>query len=224
MIRHDVAPGVLRISLLPFDAVNVYILDDVLVDAGGRGAASRLLGMVSGLPIRAHALTHAHPDHQGSSHAICERLGIPLWCGAGDREAMESGDQSSLFAHRGGLASRVASRLAGPSHPVARTLVEGDSVGSFEAVETPGHTPGHLSYWRERDRLLIIGDVLFHRNPVSLRPGLQEAFAFATADRQASRRSIRRIADLRPLIVCFGHGAPSTDIARLEAFVRTLPE
>ena len=35
-----------------------------------------------------HALTHAHPDHQGSSHAICQKLEIPLWCGEEDVPAL----------------------------------------------------------------------------------------------------------------------------------------
>ena len=45
---------------------------------------------LQGRTVSAHALTHAHPDHQGSSHAVCERLGIPLWCGEGDVPAMET--------------------------------------------------------------------------------------------------------------------------------------
>ena len=45
---------------------------------------------LDGRRLSAHALTHAHPDHQGSSHAICERLQIPLWCGQDDVHAMET--------------------------------------------------------------------------------------------------------------------------------------
>ncbi len=41
--------------------------------------------------MAAHALTHAHFDHYGSSHAVCEKLGLPLWCGADDVEAVEAG-------------------------------------------------------------------------------------------------------------------------------------
>jgi hydroxyacylglutathione hydrolase len=223
VVREQIATGVTRIALLPGDVINVYVLDDVLIDSGGILSAKRLLRLLSCEKLSAHALTHAHFDHQGSSHAICESLDIPLWCGKGDRAAVESGDQSSLFADPTALAARLAKRLGGPKHPVARCLFEGDSVRSFEVVETPGHTAGHLSYWRERDRVLIAGDVLFNRNPMSLRRGLQEAFAFATADRQASRRSLRRIADLRPLITCFGHGAPLRDPSRLSDFVDSIP-
>lgn len=41
--------------------------------------------------LNSHVLTHAHPDHQGCSHTICERFEVPLFCGEGDREAQETG-------------------------------------------------------------------------------------------------------------------------------------
>jgi hydroxyacylglutathione hydrolase len=217
-----VARGVERVALLPWDVVNVYIVDDILVDAGGRLSAKRLLAALSGRAMRAHALTHAHLDHQGSSHAICERLQIPLWCGAGDVLAVESGNQAPIFAKERAFAAAVATRLAGPPHQVSRHLHDGDEVGSFTAVEAPGHTPGHMAYWRSSDRVLIIGDVLFNRNPVTLKSGLQEPFRFATADTAMNRRSARRLAELDPAIVCFGHGAPLKDMEELKRFVDRL--
>src|SRR3954465_5958769 len=74
---------------LPPFAINVYLMGDVLVDAGTRHAARRILRQVRGHRVSALALTHAHPDHQGSCHAVCEALGLPLWCGAADAEAVE---------------------------------------------------------------------------------------------------------------------------------------
>lgn len=218
-----VAPGVLRIALLPFDALNAYVLDDVLVDSGLHLSGRRLFKALRGHSIRAHALTHGHFDHQGSSHEICERLGVPLWCGAGDREAVELGVQSPFFVDPEGLEARLATRMAGRPHPVSRALAEGDSVGTFRVVETPGHTSGHLSFWRPFDRVLILGDVLFHRNPLNFRPGLQEPFAFATMDPARNRQSARRLAELDPAVVCFGHGVPLRDVGRWRAFIYRLP-
>ena len=74
----------------------VYTIGDVLLDAGTRGAERRIMRQLQGRNIMAHALTHAHADHQGSSHAVCEALGIPLWCGEADKEAVESGDLSHV--------------------------------------------------------------------------------------------------------------------------------
>ncbi len=64
-------------GLLPF-AINIYLMGDVIVDAGTRHAARRILRQVRGRSITALTLTHAHPDHQGSCHQVCEGAGNPL--------------------------------------------------------------------------------------------------------------------------------------------------
>jgi glyoxylase-like metal-dependent hydrolase (beta-lactamase superfamily II) len=218
-----VAEGVLRLPLAPRDALNVYVLGDVLVDSGGRFAGRRLLSALAGIEIRGHALTHAHVDHQGSSHAMCERFGVPLMCGEGDREAMESGDLTRILPRPDSLVARLSRRFGGPAHPVDRVLRDGDRVGGFEVIEAPGHTPGHLAFWREGDRVLVLGDVLFHRNPVTMRRGLAEPFGFAAIDPARNRATARRLAALRPEVVCFGHGEPLRDGERFAGFVATLP-
>src|SRR5215207_3230966 len=83
------ADGLYLLHGLPPYAINVYLMGDVLVDAGTRHAARRILRQLRGHPVSALALTHAHPDHQGSCHAVCEALGLPLWCGVADAEAVE---------------------------------------------------------------------------------------------------------------------------------------
>jgi hydroxyacylglutathione hydrolase len=219
----EVAPGLLRLSLLPLDLVNVYLLDDVLVDTGGRFRSERLLAALQGHPVSAAALTHGHFDHQGGSHAVCEALGVPLWCGDGERAAVEAGDGSLLYADPGSFMARLARRLSGPAHAVARTLREGDGVGSFTVLETPGHTPGHVVFWRERDRALVLGDVLFHRSPLTLRHGLAYPYTFLVHDWECNAKAARRLAALEPQIICFGHGEPLRDASRFQAFVRAAP-
>ena len=76
--------------------------------------------------------------------------------------------------------------LGRPAHPVARALSEGDEVAGFTVLETPGHTPGHVSYWRERDRVLIVGDVLVNVNFNTSVTGLHEPPTFATPTRRAT--------------------------------------
>ena len=223
MDLEQVAPNLWRLALLRPDVVNVYLAGDVLIDSGGHFARRKLVAALEGRAVTAHALTHAHFDHQGSSHAVCERFGVPLWCGEGDREAVESGDLTRILPDAHSMLARLTRSLAGPAHPVSRTLVDGDQVGGFTVIETPGHTPGHLAFWRERDGALIVGDALFHRNPLTLRSGLTEAFGFATFDRARSRDSARKLAALKPGVVCFGHGAPLRDGARFCAYVSTLP-
>lgn len=216
-------PGLTRISLVEADAVNVYLLGDVLVDAGGRLTAPALLRVLAERPPTAHALTHGHFDHQGGSAAVCRAFGIPLWCGEGDRPAVEAGRLFALMPRTRPLSAVINHVLSGPRYPVARVLREGDEVGGFAVLETPGHTPGHLSYWRESDRVLVLGDILFHRNPVTRRLALREPFTFATWDRARNRAAARRLAALAPTLVCFGHGPPLADGARFREFVAQLP-
>jgi hydroxyacylglutathione hydrolase len=219
----EIAPSVWRLSLLPLDLLNVYLLGDLLVDSGLPWTSRRLTRALEGRTLSAHVLTHAHPDHQGASHAVCEARGIPLWCGGGDREAVESGNPALTLPPRASFVTRTAGRWGGPAHPVARVLRDGDRVSDFAVVESPGHTPGHLSFWRETDRVLILGDVLFHRNPVTLRHGLQEPLAMITWDVATNRASARKLAALEPALVCFGHGEPLVDGERFTRFVSTLP-
>jgi glyoxylase-like metal-dependent hydrolase (beta-lactamase superfamily II) len=222
MKKELVAPELWRLAAVPPDVVNVYLAGDVLIDAGGRLGSRRLLAALQGQRVAAHALTHAHLDHQGASHEVCETLGLPLWCGRGDRDAMESGNLASLLPEEKGWLARLSSRLGGPAHPVDRVLVDGDRVGDFTVLETPGHTPGHLAFWREQDRVLILGDVAFNRSPVTLRRGLREPFAFATWDAAENRRSAKKMAALQPKVICFGHGKPLRSGTRFREFAASL--
>ena len=191
----QVADDVYLLRGFPPNAINVYLVEDVLIDAGTPIAKRRILGQIAKREVNAHALTHAHPDHFGSSHAVCERLGIPLWCGENDVEAVETG--------RVPAASKLVARMpAPPPHPVARRLAEGDEVAGFTVLDTPGHSNGHVSYWRERDRTLICGDVFFNL------PNLRPPPNALTVDPQRNHRSMRRLAGLEPELVLFGHGPP----------------
>ena len=121
------------------------------------------------------------------------------------------------------IVTQLSRRLSGPTHPVSRTLGEGDEIGGLKVIETPGHTPGHLSFWGEIERVLILGDLLFHRNPVTFRKGLVEPFRFVTFDRRLNHTSARKVAALEPRVVCFGHGAPLLDGDKFCRFVENLP-
>ena len=85
----QLADGVWQLGGFPPNVINVYVIEDVLIDAASRHAARRILRQIDGRPITAHALTHAHPDHQGASHAVCARLGVPYWVGGRDVDAAE---------------------------------------------------------------------------------------------------------------------------------------
>lgn len=221
---HAVAPNVFLLDGFPTDWVNVYLVDDVLIDAGTRFAAGGILRQLQGRPLSAHALTHVHPDHQGASKAVCERFNLPLWVSEGDAPVMESGDLSANMISDNLMTRLINTVFAGPAHPVARRLREGDEVGSFTVIETPGHTGGHISYWRASDGVLIVGDVLANMN---LQNGKRELSQFPegmTMNAAQNRESARKLAALNPNLVCFGHGSPLRDGAQFVEFVQRLPE
>ena len=218
----QLADDVHLLSGFPPNAINVYLVGDVLIDAGTRHAGRRILRQLSGRPVNLHVLTHAHPDHQGASHEVCEKLGIELWCGEGDADAMQTRGLIRARQPDHPLNTLYDRIWTGPPHPVARRLKEGDVVAGFTVLETPGHSPGHVSYWRESDRTLICGDVINNMHLITGRPGLHEPPEIFTPDPARNRESIRRVAALEPRLVCFGHGPPLRDAARLDAFVSTL--
>jgi glyoxylase-like metal-dependent hydrolase (beta-lactamase superfamily II) len=105
--------------------------------------------------------------------------------------------------------------------PVDRQVSDGDTIdalGGLQVVFTPGHSPGHVTFWQPQKKIAFIGDVLFHVFGVRLPP------AFLTADMEEDKRSIRKIANLNPDIVCFGHGDPVTQntAQMLNEFARKL--
>lgn len=218
----QLADDVYMLKGFPPNAINVYLIGDVLIDAATRQAEKRIFKQIAGRKISAHALTHVHPDHQGCSHMVCERLGVPLWCGQEDVPAMESGDVVSPKVSD--WMKSVQDRFwCGPPHPVAKALREGDEVAGFTVLETPGHTRGHVAFWRESDRVLILGDVLNDMNVMTGVPGLKEPPDLYTADPVRNRASARRLAALRPALTCFGHGAPLRDPDKLAEFAERMP-
>ncbi len=206
--------GVWQLSGFPRNNINIYVLGDVLVDAGTAFDGKRILKQISGHEVKAHAITHAHIDHFGASHSVCSALDIPLLCGEQDIPAMESGKM---------VGPRGIDIKSAPGHPVDRAIAEGDEVGGFTVLDTPGHSPGHVTFWRESDRTLVCGDVMWGYNPFLLSGDVREPFTLFSPDPALNRDSARRLAALEPELICFGHGAPLRDPARFAAAVERLP-
>jgi glyoxylase-like metal-dependent hydrolase (beta-lactamase superfamily II) len=214
------APGLSLARGGPGRILNLYLLGTVVLDSGVRWSRRRLARQLAGRQVTAHALTHAHFDHAGSSAWLCRSLGVPLWCGAGDAAAITSGRVDS---HGAPWVNRLQRRLAPvTAHPVSRTLGEGDVVGGFEVLEVPGHSPGALAFWRQRNRVLVGGDVVANFGLHPSRPRLVLAPAALSWDAEANRRSARRLAALRPRLACFGHGFAVTDPGRFADAIHRL--
>ncbi len=213
----EVADGVWQITTGLF--INSYLAGDVLFDTGGRGTAHRMLDKLRGRTLTSVALTHVHPDHQGGAHFICEGLGIPLACPAGEVDRMEGREPMPVST----LALRLADWLfTGPNHRVDRALREGDMVADFTVYDTPGHSRGHVVYYRARDGLAIVGDVINGMNLKTGLPGLSRPPDMVNEEPRQVNDAIRKLAELRPRTVCFGHGPVLRDPDRLQRFAARL--
>jgi hydroxyacylglutathione hydrolase len=212
----ELAPGVEMLSGLPPNAINVYLVGDVLIDAATKLARRRILRQLIDRPLSLLALTHVHPDHQGAAHAVCEARGIPLACHADGVGAMQ-GDEGAQPQGRDTAISGIVSTLwEGPPHSVSRVLSEGDDVAGFRVIHAPGHAPSEVILFRDTDRVAICGDVVNTMNLLTTRPRIQEPPHGFSLDPMLNRESIKLLASLEPTLICAGHGPPSRDVGGLK--------
>jgi len=219
----QVADGVWLLRSFPPNAFNVYLVEDVVIDAAHKRAGNGIFRQLQGHTVSAHALTHAHADHNGVSKEICERFGVPFMVGTKDVDAAER-PELMLERQPDVWMNRVNWKLfTGPGHPVDSRIGEGDDVAGFTVLDVPGHSPGHVAFWRESDRTLILGDVLNGMHLATGIPCLQEPPRAFTPDPARNRESARRLAELEPRLALFGHGPPYRDTKKLVDFVGRLP-
>lgn len=211
-----IAESVWRLADFPTYYFNVYLLGDVLLDAATRWGIRRILRQLKDRPPRMVVLTHCHPDHQGAAKAVCDRFGVPLACHRADVPAAEG--RVPMLPHNWVI--RLGEwAWAGPPCSVGRILDDGDEVSGFRVVHAPGHTPGHSIFFRESDRLCIVGDLLANVDFLTGRVGLQEPLSVYSVDAAQNRRSVQALMALKPKVICFGHGPPLRNPDVLEQFV-----
>jgi glyoxylase-like metal-dependent hydrolase (beta-lactamase superfamily II) len=215
------APGVWRLKELPAPTINVYLAEDVLIDAGRTWDRRRIFAELEGVEISAVALTHVHPDHQGCAKAVCETREVPLACHADDVDAMEG--RRSVGSGAAFIPRLFARLWTGPPREVDRALAEGDEVAGFRVVHAPGHAPGEVVYFRDSDRVAICGDVVRNMSFLTGLPGIRRPPDEMTYDPAENRRSIRKLAALEPALILPGHGPAITDMDAFGRFVAALP-
>lgn len=222
------ADGVVRLGT---ELVNWYLLDEggcvTIVDAGApsyRPQLERGLAMLGREPgdIAAVILTHAHADHVGFAEPLRADLGIPVYVHAGDEELAKTGkagrrERSILPYLRHGHTWKLFGHLvtAGMPKKLAAVAVfhDGETLdvpGHPRVLHTPGHTAGHVCFWLESQGVLVAGDLLCSRNPLTGARGPQlmpSAFNASNADLLDSLAKIERLA---AETIVFGHGEPWT--------------
>lgn len=212
--------------------MNVLLIDDpdgpgvVVFDTGEQGmapgilAAARRRGGISRV-----VLGHGDTDHRGGAPGIARAGGagdgphggpgaIPVLCHP-DAVAQAQGSGGRDY-WRPELLPGPVRRFHAVMHHVwdggpvriTGTVAAGDRVGGFEVIELPGHAPGMIGLWRERDRVALVSDA-FYVTDMWGRP--QEPSVPLPAynqDTDRARESLRALAALEPRVVVPGHLGP----------------
>jgi glyoxylase-like metal-dependent hydrolase (beta-lactamase superfamily II) len=218
-ITERVAAGVWRHAGDLRHSMNVYFLQEAdggvtifdggtaSMTEGAREAASRIG------PIKRIVLGHSHADHRG----IAPGMGVPVLCHP-DEVADAEGDGGYHYFDLAGIPKRfprmvypiLLKRWDGGPVKIADTVSEGDEIAGFTVKHFPGHAPGLIALWRERDRLAIISDTIYLVDSMTFKP---QDFPDVpnrvwNPDHAAAIDSCRKLAALEPRTIAPGHQPP----------------
>lgn len=223
---HEILPDVAyqRLAIVNVAYIGRPGEDWMLVDAGVAGmtraierAAERRFGKDS--KPTAIVMTHGHFDHVGALETLAERWEVPVYAHVRELPYLEgAASYPPPDPSVRGLMARL-SRFY-PRGPVdvsryVRPLPDDGSVPGMSGwrwIHTPGHTTGHVAFWRESDRTLLSGDAVITTRQESAysvatqKPELHGPPQYFTPDWKAAGESVRRLAALDPELVVRGHG------------------
>jgi glyoxylase-like metal-dependent hydrolase (beta-lactamase superfamily II) len=190
--------------------VNAYLVEEddglTLIDTLIPGSAKKLLAAAGDRRIARVLLTHAHQDHIGSLDSLVADL---------DRaEVLISEREARLLRRDMSLdpdepQAKISGGYSGANTVPTRTLAPGDRVGSLQAIDARGHTPGQLAFLDTRDGTLYCGDAFSSIGGVATTARPHPAFPFpgmATWHRPTALESARRLLDAGTTRLAPGHG------------------
>ena len=214
--------------------VNIVLYGDphksdefVLIDAGMPNSAKAIISVAEkrfGPDCRPKAiiLTHGHFDHVGAIIELVEHWKVPVYAHTlelpyltGRRNYPEPDPMVN-----GGLIAKMSSYFPNEAINLGAHIKELPLDGivpymhGFKWIHTPGHTPGHISLFREEDGTLIAGDAFVTVKQESLYKVLTQTKEISgppkyfTNDWPAALHSVKRLEALKPTVAITGHGYP----------------
>lgn len=201
--------------------------DFVLIDAGMPKSAEEIIAVAENrfgenAKAKAIILTHGHFDHVGAIIELVEHWQVPVFAHAlelpyltGEQDYPEPDPSVDS-----GLVAKMSPMFPNEAIDLGEFVQELPSDGTvpfmegFKWIHTPGHTPGHVSLFRERDGALIAGDAFVTVKQESLyKVFTQEKEVngppkYLTPDWEAAFESVKKLAVLKPSIAVTGHGVP----------------
>ena len=238
-VAREIAPDVYCLGPRGRTQTNVYFVQSgsswALIDAGWAKdgpSIKQAAETVFGADARPASivLTHFHPDHAGSALQLARIWDCPVYVHP-DELPLANGDFAAIAEYAGPLdhwivvplmramgrrrreAILARSSLSDVSRQFEPTTEVPDLPG-WECIPTPGHTPGHVSFFRASDRVLITGDavVTMKLNSVSglllQRQGLSGPPRYTSWSWPAVKESVAKLARLEPTVLAGGHGTP----------------
>lgn len=214
-----------EVAIVPGIIANAYLIGNreswVLVDTGTPGAERKILRAAAarfGPAAKPAAifLTHGHFDHAGSAPPLADRWHVPVFAHALELPYLtRKAHYPPLDTSKPGFFSRLAWFFPSGTVDLGERVHEFTSgFQKWQTVETPGHTPGHVSFYRPSDGVLLAGDALTTMDldsfwgSIAKRPKVCRPPAPATIDWAKARESVRLLAALRPSVIAAAHGTP----------------
>jgi len=208
------SPNLVRLTR--FRMINCFLVHEeggcTLIDTNVKGSSRSILRAANSLgwPIRRIVLTHAHFDHVGSLDELSKALSEADVL-IGEREArLLQGDFSLDAKERG---KHLIGFWPIKTKPTQR-INDGEQIGSLRAISSPGHTPGHFSFFDVRDKTLIAGDAFVTQTGL-MAAGVFSLFfpmpALFSWNGTLCARSAAKLRDLKPTRIAVGHGNTLTN-------------